>query len=84
MIRRQRPVDPLLELSAGTIHGADQAPLIRIVSDPGPETQPFLEPMRQPHRVRHVRRQRRYRRTTPAFSGPFNPVTRPGRKGWLR
>jgi hypothetical protein len=81
MIRRQRPIDPLLDPAAGTSHGdnppPELAPLVRIVADPGPATQPFLDP---PPRTRKPRGERRVR----VFSGPLSPVTRRGRKGWLR
>ena len=82
MIRRKRPIDPLLDPAAGTSHGDNQepepdlAPVVRIVADPGPATQPFLDP---PPRTRKPRQ-----RTDRVFSGPLSPVTRLGRKGWLR
>lgn len=83
MIRRKRPIDPLLDPAAGTSHGdnaqsePEPAPLVRIVADPGPATQPFLDPS---PRTRKPRGQRKAR----VFSGPLSPQTRLGRKGWLR
>jgi hypothetical protein len=81
MRRRERPADPLLDPAAGTSHGdnppPELAPVVRIVADPGPATQPFLDP---PTRPRKPQRER----TVRVFSGPLSPQTRLGRKGWLR